>query len=173
MSLSSRVPPPRLLARAAGIVLVGAVSIGLVWWLIEGKAAKAVYLSITFMVLAVTHLPISRQLVVGLAAGVATAVGAAVAGNTLLLILAAVVACLAQQIFNRWSVRAAAMLPANLILEAVVAPGHPLRIALATWLGATTAIGLAALVRVRAPARPASAAEAAGHAVALAAGVWP
>ncbi|MBW8486747.1 FUSC family protein [Actinomadura parmotrematis] len=168
--ISGRLPSLGLLGRSAGIVLVAAVPVGAAWWLVEGTAAQAVYLGMTFMTVAARRLPVAEQCWVGFSAGVAAAAGALVAGNTPLLLLVVAAACALQWAFNRRSVGTAALLPSNLVLYSVIAPGNVLQVAAATWLGAAVTIVAAALVRMRVPPEPAPDRDAALHALELAAG---
>ncbi|MGH3250738.1 MAG: FUSC family protein [Trebonia sp.] len=167
---SEHVPAPGLVAKSFGIVLAAALPVGLAWWLIEGTSAQAVYLGMTFMTVAVRRLTVPEQCWVGFSAGLAAAVGALVAGSTPLLLIAVVGACALQWGFNRRSIGVAALLPSNLLLYAVIAPGSAARVAVATWIGAAITIAAAAQVRMRVPPEPAAGRDAALHAVALAFG---
>lgn len=163
-------PTAGLLAKSAGLVLAAALPVGIAWWLVEGTAAQAVYLGMTFMTVAVRRLTLAEQCWVGLSAGVAAAAGTLVAGSTPLLLTAVAAACALQWAFNRRSVGVAALLPSNLLLYALTAPDSATRVAVATWAGAAVTIAAAALARMRVPPEPAPGKDAATHAAALAVG---
>ncbi|MFI7388291.1 FUSC family protein [Streptomyces sp. NPDC049813] len=160
-------PPPGLVARAAALVLAAVVPVVVAWWLLEGGIAQSVYLGMTFMTVAAGRLTPVEQCAAGLCAGLAAAAGTLVAGHTPALLVAVAAACAAQAAFNRRSAGTAALLPSNLVLYAALAPDHPWSVAAATWLGAGIVIVLAAVLRLRLPASPASAREVAVHAAEL------
>ncbi|MFF7329853.1 FUSC family protein [Streptomyces sp. NPDC090306] len=165
-----RIPSWGLLAKSAGLVLLAAVPVGVAWLFTEGGTAVSVYLGMTFMVVAVGRLPTADQCWIAVCAGLAAGVGALVAGNTPLLILAVVAACAVQGLFNRRSIGAAALLPSNLLLYASLSPGNPAGAAAATFLGAAIVVVLAHVTRTHFAAEPASGRAAALHAAELAVG---
>ncbi|MFG3100832.1 FUSC family protein [Streptomyces sp. NPDC048182] len=170
MPLSRHLPPPKLFGTSVAAVSAAVVPVGVAWWLAGSGAAQSVYLGMVFMTVAVRRLSVAEQCWVGLAAGAAAAAGTLVSVSLPGLLAAVVVACAAQWAFNRRSVGVAALLPSNLVLYSVTAPGEWWHVALATWLGAAVVIALAAVVRLRVPPEPAPDEDAVAHAAALACG---
>lgn len=141
------------------------------WWVVGPSTAKSVYRGMTFMLVAIIHLPLRRQLVVGALIGLAALVGYFVADSLLALLAAVTLACLLQAQLNGWSIGVGALLPAAIVTYAHAPAVHsPPGMALATLVGAAIAIvvGLVAHRAIEPTPVPPSAAR--RHAVALAVG---
>lgn len=164
------VPPPRVLGRAAMIVLAAGLVVVVVWAVTDEATALAVYKGMIAMIIAITQLTTRRQLALAALAAVAAGVGVAVGGTLWLLCLAVAAACLLQWLTNRWTVATAAVLPALLVGSAGLATAGAVRIALATLFGAVVAMALARTLPHRAAAEPVDPISAGWHAAALTVG---
>lgn len=171
MAWKDHLPTPRQFGLAAVVILFAGALCALVWWVVGPSTAKSVYRGMTFMLVAILHLPLRRQFVVGLLIGAAAFVGYLVADSVPALIAAVVVACLVQAVLNGWSIGVGALLPPALVAYSNSPPVRsPAGMAAAALVGAAVAIVAALIARRPIEQTPVPGPAAMRHAIALTVG---
>ncbi len=161
----------RLFANALFIMALSVIPVGLAGWIAGPTVAKAVYVGAMLLLMSVRTLPMRAQLWCAVLVTAVAAAGTLIGRNLPLLIVALVVTCVLQGIFTRISRRAVAVLPAILVLYALLAPASAtVPVTIGTAIGAAYIIAAAAVLRMKPHPSPLALRATIVHTVLLAVG---